>query len=41
MGTLGLVAVAIPFVKSMTPSERARAAGGPVEVDLAPSRRAR
>jgi ubiquinol-cytochrome c reductase iron-sulfur subunit len=35
LGTLGLVAVAIPFVKSMTPSERARAAGGPVEVDLA------
>jgi ubiquinol-cytochrome c reductase iron-sulfur subunit len=35
MGTIGLVAVAIPFVKSMTPSERARAAGGPVEVDLA------
>lgn len=35
MGSLGLVAVAIPFVKSMTPSERARAAGGPVEVDLA------
>lgn len=35
MGTLGLVAVAIPFGKSMTPSERARAAGGPAEVDLA------
>jgi ubiquinol-cytochrome c reductase iron-sulfur subunit len=34
VGSLGLVAVAIPFVKSMTPSERARAAGGPVEVDL-------
>lgn len=34
LGTLGLVAVATPFVKSMTPSERARAAGGPVEVDL-------
>jgi ubiquinol-cytochrome c reductase iron-sulfur subunit len=35
VGGLGLVAVAIPFVKSMTPSERARAAGGPVEVALA------
>ena len=35
MASLGLVAVAIPFVRSMTPSERARAAGGPVEVDLA------
>ncbi|MDL2355398.1 MAG: ubiquinol-cytochrome c reductase iron-sulfur subunit [Pseudomonadota bacterium] len=35
MASLGLVAVAIPFVKSMTPSERARAAGGPVDVDLA------
>jgi ubiquinol-cytochrome c reductase iron-sulfur subunit len=35
VGTVGLVAVAIPFVRSMTPSERARAAGGPVEVDLA------
>jgi ubiquinol-cytochrome c reductase iron-sulfur subunit len=35
MGTIGLVAVAIPFIKSMTPSERARAASGPAEVDLA------
>ena len=35
LGTVGLVAVAIPFVASMTPSERARAAGGPVEVNLA------
>jgi ubiquinol-cytochrome c reductase iron-sulfur subunit len=35
MASLGLVAVAVPFVKSMSPSERARAAGGPVEVDLA------
>jgi ubiquinol-cytochrome c reductase iron-sulfur subunit len=34
MASLGLVGVAIPFVSSMTPSERARAAGGPVEVDL-------
>ncbi|MES2757841.1 MAG: ubiquinol-cytochrome c reductase iron-sulfur subunit [Pseudomonadota bacterium] len=35
MGTVGLVAVGIPFVKSMSPSERARAAGGPVDVALA------
>lgn len=35
LGTVGLVAVAIPFVTSMTPSERARAAGGPVDVRLA------
>ncbi|HEU5437434.1 MAG TPA: ubiquinol-cytochrome c reductase iron-sulfur subunit, partial [Telluria sp.] len=30
----GLVAVAIPFVKSMRPSERALSGGAPVEVDL-------
>ncbi|WP_426173516.1 ubiquinol-cytochrome c reductase iron-sulfur subunit [Massilia sp. TWR1-2-2] len=35
VGTVGLVAVAIPFVTTMTPSERARAAGGPVDVPLA------
>jgi ubiquinol-cytochrome c reductase iron-sulfur subunit len=35
LGTLGLVSFAIPFIRSMTPSERARAAGGPVEVALA------
>ncbi|MEI8362863.1 MAG: ubiquinol-cytochrome c reductase iron-sulfur subunit [Betaproteobacteria bacterium] len=34
VGTLGCVAVAVPFVKSMTPSERAKAAGAPVEVDI-------
>lgn len=34
LGTLGVVATAIPFFKTMSPSERARAAGGPVEVDL-------
>jgi ubiquinol-cytochrome c reductase iron-sulfur subunit len=28
------VATAVPFVSSLAPSERARAAGGPVEVDL-------
>jgi ubiquinol-cytochrome c reductase iron-sulfur subunit len=34
VGTVGLVAVAIPFVKSMSPSVRALSAGAPVEVDL-------
>lgn len=34
VGTIGLVATAIPFVESMAPSERARAAGAPVEVDI-------
>jgi ubiquinol-cytochrome c reductase iron-sulfur subunit len=34
VGTVGLVATAIPFVESMTPSERARAAGAPAEVDV-------
>jgi ubiquinol-cytochrome c reductase iron-sulfur subunit len=33
-GALGCAAVAVPFVKSMTPSERAKAAGAPVEVDV-------
>ncbi|MDT3672998.1 MAG: ubiquinol-cytochrome c reductase iron-sulfur subunit [Aromatoleum sp.] len=33
-GTVGTVAVAVPFVASMSPSERAKAAGAPVEVDL-------
>lgn len=33
VGGVGLVAAAIPFVASMTPSERARAAGAPVEAD--------
>jgi ubiquinol-cytochrome c reductase iron-sulfur subunit len=31
---VGGVAVALPFVASFTPSERAKAAGAPVEVDL-------
>jgi ubiquinol-cytochrome c reductase iron-sulfur subunit len=35
VGSVGLVTTAIPFVKSMSPSERALSAGGPVEVDLA------
>jgi ubiquinol-cytochrome c reductase iron-sulfur subunit len=34
VGAVGAVAVAIPFVKSMSPSERAKAAGAPVEVDI-------
>lgn len=34
VGTIGVVAAAVPFVASMTPSERARAAGAPVEVDI-------
>ncbi|WP_229458357.1 ubiquinol-cytochrome c reductase iron-sulfur subunit [Massilia glaciei] len=35
VGGIGLVATAIPFVASLTPSERARAAGAPVELDVA------
>ncbi len=34
-GGAGLVATAVPFVASMTPSERARALGAPVEIDIA------
>jgi ubiquinol-cytochrome c reductase iron-sulfur subunit len=34
VGALGCAAVAVPFVTSMTPSERAKAAGAPVEVDI-------
>ena len=33
-GAVGGVAVAVPFVSSFLPSERARAAGAPVEVDI-------
>ncbi len=33
-GAVGTVAVAIPFVSSMAPSEKAKAAGAPVEVDI-------
>ena len=35
VGGVGAVAVATPFVISMFPSERAKAAGAPVEVDIA------
>ncbi|MDR7150856.1 ubiquinol-cytochrome c reductase iron-sulfur subunit [Hydrogenophaga palleronii] len=34
-GGIAAVATAVPFVSSLAPSERARAAGGPVEVDIA------
>jgi ubiquinol-cytochrome c reductase iron-sulfur subunit len=33
-GAVGGVAVAVPFVSTFQPSERARAAGAPVEVDI-------
>ena len=33
-GAVGGAAIAVPFVKSMLPSERAQAAGAPVEVDI-------
>ena len=33
-GAVGGVAVAVPFVSTFTPSERAKAAGAPVEVDI-------
>jgi len=34
VGAAGVAAVAVPFVSSMLPSARARAAGAPVEADL-------
>lgn len=34
IGTVAAVGGAIPFVASMAPSERARAAGAPVEADF-------
>src|SRR3954462_6718698 len=33
-GVVGGVSAAVPFVSSFEPSERARAAGAPVEVDI-------
>ena len=33
-GAVGAVALATPFVESFSPSERAKAAGAPVEVDI-------
>src|SRR5437870_1951558 len=38
MGGCGLVGTAVPFLASMEPSERARALGAPIEVQLAPLR---
>ena len=34
-GGAGLVATAVPFVASLAPSEKARALGAPVDVDVA------
>ncbi len=34
VGAVGTVGIAIPFISSMNPSERAKAAGAPVEVDI-------
>jgi len=34
VGAVGCAVAAVPFVLSMTPSERAKAAGAPVEVDV-------
>ncbi len=33
-GLAGMVGLAVPFVGSLTPSERAKAAGAPIEVDI-------
>src|SRR5271169_3518710 len=34
VGTVGVIATAIPFAMSFWPSERAKAAGAPIEVDI-------
>ena len=34
IGGIGAVAAAVPFAVSLAPSERAKAAGAPVEVDI-------
>jgi ubiquinol-cytochrome c reductase iron-sulfur subunit len=34
VGGVGAVAAAVPFVMSLWPSERAKAAGAPIEVDI-------
>lgn len=34
MGAVGIVATATPFVESMNPSNRAKAASGPVDIDI-------
>ena len=41
VGGAGAVAAAVPFVKACMPSERAKAAGAPVEADIRTSRRAK
>ena len=33
-GAIGVAAAAVPFIGSMLPSERAKAAGAPVEIDI-------
>ena len=38
VGGIGIVGAAVPFVASMTPSEKAKALGAPVEVDIAGSK---
>lgn len=35
LGGVGIVVTAVPFVRSMAPSEAAKSAGAPVEVDIA------
>ncbi len=39
VGGIGVVAAAVPFAMSFWPSERAKAAGAPVDVDAAQARR--
>ena len=34
VGAVGVVAIAVPFIASMSPSARAKAAGAPVEADI-------
>lgn len=34
VGAVGVVGVAVPFVKSWVPNEKAKAVGGPVKIDL-------
>ena len=34
VGSIGAIAVTIPFISSLSPSAKARAAGAPVEVDI-------
>ena len=34
IGTVGVAVATVPFISSMSPSERAKAAGSPVELDV-------